>query len=121
MIIDENTEIKFTEVVFAVGSVGPFPGNSTRITSEDIKTQYVELSEAIKKSKKIVIIGGKLHFDFIIIRMPNFGTIICKKVDLLVWKWLEKFLKSISTRKFTSFNRETFWLQKILENHFKPT
>ena len=48
-------------MVFAVGSIGPFPGNSTRISSEDIKAQYVELSEAIKKSEKIVIIGGKLN------------------------------------------------------------
>jgi len=58
VVIDEKTEIKFTEVVFAVGSIGPFPGNSSRISSEDIKAQYVELSQAIMKSEKIVIIGG---------------------------------------------------------------
>ena len=77
MIIDENIEIKFTEVVFAVGSIGPFPGNSSRISSEDIKAQYVELSEAIKKSENIVIIGGKLDQSYV----------FCKFVKSIANRW----------------------------------
>jgi len=55
---DQESPLEFTDVVFAVGSNGPFPGKSTKATMEDIKSEYETLAKAIEKSDEIVIIGG---------------------------------------------------------------
>ena len=53
-------EIKFTELVLATGSSGPFPGKCDHSLGDSSQLQqlYEDYATKIKKAKKIAIIGG---------------------------------------------------------------
>jgi len=50
--------IEYTDVIFAVGSDGPFPGRPQSTTMEAVIEEYLEVSKEIEKANDIVIIGG---------------------------------------------------------------
>ena len=54
----DHAPIEFTEVVFAVGSDGPFPGRPMANQVDTATQEYLGLSEAIEKANDIVIVGG---------------------------------------------------------------
>jgi len=60
VILDNKEEIKFTELVLATGSSGPFPGKCDHSLGDSSQLQqlYEDYATKIKKAKKIAIIGG---------------------------------------------------------------
>jgi len=55
---DSDKEIRYTDVVFAVGSDGPFPGRPNSKTIETVTEEYLILGQEIEKANNIVIVGG---------------------------------------------------------------
>ena len=53
-----DEQIEFTDIVFAVGSQGPFPGRTFVGNMSEVATQYQSLNEDIEKSETILIVGG---------------------------------------------------------------
>ena len=56
--LDNGDVIEFTDLVFAVGSDGPFPGRALANVFKDASNEYLKLSQAIDKANDIVIVGG---------------------------------------------------------------
>jgi len=54
----DDEQIEFTDIVFAVGSQGPFPGRTFVGSMSEVATQYQSLNEDIEKSETILIVGG---------------------------------------------------------------
>jgi len=55
---DSEQVIEYTDIVFAVGSDGPFPGRPESTSMAAVTDEYLKVSQEIEKANDIVIIGG---------------------------------------------------------------
>jgi len=58
VVLAGGREIKFSHCVIAVGSLGPAPARSDKLTIYELLKEYDEVGTAIEDAEKIVIVGG---------------------------------------------------------------
>lgn len=58
IVLDGGREIEFTHCIIAVGSIGPVPARSEKLSITEMVAEYNEVGEAIANAENIVIVGG---------------------------------------------------------------
>lgn len=58
IVLHGGKELEFTHCIIAVGSLGPAPARSERVTISELIKEYNEVGEAIADAENIVIVGG---------------------------------------------------------------
>ncbi|KAM8923855.1 ferroptosis suppressor protein 1 [Pelodytes ibericus] len=59
VLLESNEELRFSHLIIATGSDGPFPGKFNKVASKDAAIQmYEDLVKEVQKAKHVVVVGG---------------------------------------------------------------
>lgn len=100
VILENKHVIQYSDVVFAVGSDGPYPGRPNQLSVNRQLQECISMGEEIGKASRVVIVGGGAvgveMAGEIVDRYPNVHvTIIHSRDHLVTMKFGEKFQSDV--------------------------
>jgi len=100
--LEGGQRISFSHCVISVGSLGPHPARSTKVTVSELETDCKSLSEAVAAAKNILIVGGgpvgvELAGEIVEKHKDKNITIVSRSDKLITPDFDEKFQNSIKS------------------------